>query len=360
MQEASSTTVLDNDLENFLDSIRKTFEIDESTEASRRNIIRGFAEKLEEKVKKGQLFHRTNGKRLEIHNICRYITDLIEEKQIKSIHNVTIWRYLDSKYYKVRNRTIQDEIKDTTSSGLDNGVSELMFSDIKNNLNKVSKFNYDNLSSENIKEIENSVNILKKKTDVYVDFNDIKSQNNVNNDNDNSNNEQKSLISLSKPPYQENMLTKEMKLLISDFHKLEKELGKIRFDDEKEEYTYYEAIRALRLFLRPFVNSKYAKDMTGWSKILEKTSEYNMGGLSKKTSARGQYYDADTGQITSMQDTRSIVKEEIRKNIDKLPKFYMDFICDFPFLVKFSQLFEKKIEPFRTYRRYVTGNNMKK
>ena len=356
--------VLDTGVETILNDIEKTFNNDKKNDEDRRNLINSLARYFKDKALRGELKDK-NGKKLEIYHICGLITNLIRERNIISIHKVTIWRYLDAEFKnfnKSHRKKESEEPKDITISGMDSMIATEIYNEVFGELEKIQKMSFDNLNKQDILNIQDHLKIIQNKTDMFVQYYNIKrskTYQNIQNNIVNNNTNRKSIISTIKPPYQKNLLTGELKLLISDFSKLEKEFGKIRFCTQEEEYGYFEAVRALRLFLRPYVNNKYAKDLPGWALILKKSEDYNLGGLSKITLSEGQYYDSENDKILTLGQTKEIVKEEIRKNSQILPSIFMDMITDFPFLTKLSELFEKHIEPIRTTRRQIISHNMK-
>jgi hypothetical protein len=289
------------------------------------------------------------------------IKDDIDEEGNPTGNNVEITNIVNPDKHTLSTEKLNlPNLDDLSEDGTPFQISQLHFDDMATKVNELEKAtkNLDYLHPTMVAALAEKIKPVQEAIKDYADWHDIPIEG--------ESKKQTTSVSLNmkKPPYRKNMVGDEVGLLQKDFAVIKKSLYHMVLTPE-EEMFFWEAVRALRLFIRPHVNEKYKRNWSGYCKIMKQLENKNISGVAKRdTLSPAKVYDPEKGTYVYMSDLenemnadpssvqfkirmKGITRNHLRNMSDKLEDVFMAFMTDMPFLADLCQLFETKLEPLR-------------
>jgi hypothetical protein len=394
LENPSNIQALDNELKNQINSIYREIstnisDVDSLTERRHKLIIQ-LGGLYEQRVKLGTLVD-DNGVRIKKHQICIKIHKDMTENNVLLASYPQIAKILPKKYkkpyqfHKIENDVDKDgkptgnnaeitelnmekgtletyktkipNIEDYSVDGTYIRISEVQFNEACENIKKINK-QLKNLSELQPAEIsalalqfKENYNTVKRYCAAYsikIPGEKKPSASSVS-------------LNLEKPSYRKEMLHDEIRLLEKDLAVIRKGTDNMLMSED-EEYLFWEAVRAIRLYIRPHANQKYRRHWWAYNTFLKILQHKNMSGVAKNdTLSPGQIYDPETKKnidiedlmedgVTGVKKLKGISRNHLRNMSYKITDVFSDFMLDMPFLQDLASNFEQHLQPIRDGR----------
>lgn len=384
---------LDNELKNQINSIYKELQTNisdvDSLKERRERLVTTLAGLYEQRVKLGTLVNEETRERISVHQICIAIhTDMAKNKVpiycYSKIASILPKKYkkpyqfhkLDNDVDEKGNKTgftaeITEldmdkgslksykkkipNIEDYAVDGTPYIVSQIKFEEALSNIGKAKKQlkNLSELQPAHISALalylKDNYEVVKKYCNAYsikIPGEKKPSKSSVS-------------LNLEKPYFRKQMLHDEIKLLEKDLAVIRKGSDQLIMTED-EEYLYWEAIRGVRMYIRPDANQKYRRHWFAYAEILKVLRHKNMSGVAKNdTLGVGKIYDPEKkayvdveelmeGGVSGVKKLKGISRNHLRNMSHfKLADVFTDIILDIPFLQDLAYNFESQLQPLR-------------
>ena len=391
LEHPSNIQALDNELKNQINSIYQELSTNVSDVGSlierRHKLIIQLGGLYEQRIKLGTLVD-DNGVRIKKHQICITVyKDLVKNNSLLATYSV-VADIMPKKYKKPYqfHKIEKDVDKDGKPTGLNAEITELnmekgTLETYKSKIPDLDNYSVDgtyftiseaqfNESCEKLKKVTKQLKNLSELQPSHISalalqfkehYNTVKrycAAYSIKIPGEKKPSASSVSLNLEKPSYRKDMLHDEIRLLGKDLAVMRKGTDNMLMTED-EEYLYWEAVRAIRLYIRPHANQKYRRHWWAYNTFLKILQHKNMSGVAKNdTLSVGQVYDPDTDKnvdieelmedgITGIKKLKGISRNHLRNMSYKITDVFSDFMLDMPFLQDLASNFEQNLQPIR-------------